>query len=99
MNPWAIIVGGAIYLVVVLLILIPQVRRLEARREEIGEREFPLRWLVIGMLIVLVSATAGAAMIVYGSGTHRLAGWAVAGLGFFAGLQVIVNAASRAQRT
>jgi hypothetical protein len=99
MNVWAICIGGAVYLAVLLLVLIPQLKRIEARREEIGDREPPLRRLVAGIAIVGVSGFAGLAMIVWGSGAVSLAGWAVAGLGFAGGIQVILSAAHRAQRT
>jgi hypothetical protein len=95
MDVWAIAIGAAIYLAALLALIIPQVRRLEARREEVGDRELPVRWFLTGIAIVGVAAAAGLALIARGSA----AGWAVAAVGIPAGLQVILSAARRAQRT
>jgi hypothetical protein len=99
MNVWAIVIGTAVYVVALFALMIPHYRRIEARREEIGDREPPMGWVVAGITIVAIAASVGLAMIVWGSGAVRLAGWAVAGLGNAGGIQVILSAAHRAQRT
>jgi hypothetical protein len=99
MNLWAITIGSLLYLGVFLAVLIPQFRRLQRRREEIGDRELPVPYLAAGLAIVAVGSAAGLSMITWGSSGVATAGWAVAGLSFAGGIELIILGALRAQRT
>ena len=99
MDLWAITIGGVLYLAALLAVLIPQYRRLERRREEIGDRDLPMPYLAAGLAIVTVGAVGGLSMITWGSSGVANTGWAVAGLSFAGGIELIILGAFRAQRT